>query len=89
MVDVAGWMTRFERAQLTGSADDVASLVTADAVLLPAPDADPVSGRDAIVEWWPSEPEPPGTEFEWWPVVTTDTTAHGRGDRPAPILRRS
>lgn len=75
MIDIDGWMGRYERAWRTDRPADVAALFTEDAVYLTAPWDDPIVGRDGIVAWWIAESEPSRPSFEWWPVAVTDTTA--------------
>jgi len=79
MTNIDAWMQGYITAWRGDEPKDVEALFAEDAVYLTSPAADPISGRDSIVEWWLAEDEPSDPEFEWWPVVVTDAMAVVQG----------
>jgi uncharacterized protein (TIGR02246 family) len=84
MIDIDAWIGQYQNAWRTDEPQDVGDLFAEDAVYLTAPDADPISGRDAIVAWWRAEEEPSVPDFTWWPVIVTNDTAIVQGRTAYP-----
>jgi uncharacterized protein (TIGR02246 family) len=81
--DLQAWLDRYVEAWRTNDADQVASLFTEDAVYRYRPyggDAHAVIGREAIVDAWLEEGDPPGSweaSYEPWAIDGDRTAARG------------
>jgi hypothetical protein len=79
------WLDRYVAAWRSGDPGDIGSLFSADAQYYHGPYRDPVSGRDAIVADWTSEPDAPGSwEAEYHPLAIDGDVAVATGESRYP-----
>lgn len=84
--DVQAWLDRYVEAWRTNDPVQVTALFTPDAVYRYRPyggDAHAISGRDAIVQAWLEEGDPPGSweaRYEPYAVEDDRAVAVGRSD---------
>jgi uncharacterized protein (TIGR02246 family) len=73
---VAGWLKAYMHAWETYQPDAIADLFTEDASYSFHPYDKPVIGRQAIVDAWLKEPDPPGTfEANYQPIAVDGDVA--------------
>jgi hypothetical protein len=86
---VGDWLDRYIQAWHTYDETQISDLFTEDAEYHYHPGDDPVVGREAIVESWQQETDPPGTweaEYSPWLVegdraIATGWTRYADGQR--------
>ncbi len=77
---VQDWLNAYVEAWRTYDPDLIATLFSADSVTYYTPYAEPVAGREAIIESWLQDPDPPGTwEAAYWPELIEGDRAMARG----------
>ncbi len=57
---VTNWVESYKKAWASNAPKDIAALFARDAVYYTSPWADPISGRNAILEFWESHADEPG-----------------------------
>lgn len=77
---VQDWLNAYVEAWRTYDPDHIAALFSVESVTYYTPYAEPVSGRDAIIESWLQDPDPPGTwDARYWPELIDGSRAMARG----------
>ena len=75
------WLDRYVGAWRSGEPADIEALFSADAEYFYGPYRDPVSGRDAIVKDWTTDPDAPGSwEAEYRPLAVDGDVAVATGE---------
>ncbi|MFD1712963.1 nuclear transport factor 2 family protein [Amnibacterium flavum] len=70
------WIDGYQRAWRSNDPAEIGALFAVDGVYLTEPYADPIAGRDAIVEFWLEGRDEPGDwAFAWHPVAIEGDTA--------------
>jgi len=70
--DLERWVQGYVRAWLSNDPDDIGGLFTDDATYRTAPDAEPWTGREAIVAGWLEHRDEPGAATFTFEVVGLD-----------------
>ena len=77
---VQHWLNAYIEAWHSYDRDQIAALYSEDSVTYYTPYAEPVVGRDAIIESWLEDADPPGTwEATYWPDLIEGNRAVTRG----------
>ena len=75
------WLDRYVGAWRSGHPAAIEALFSADAEYFYGPYRDPVSGRDAIVKDWTTDPDAPGSwEAEYRPLAVDGDVAVATGE---------
>jgi hypothetical protein len=87
--DVDRWLDRYVAAWESNDPAEIGELFSADASYRYNPSAEPLVGRDAIVQGWLDEGDEPGTfdaSYRCWAVDGDRAVATGRStyERPEP-----
>jgi SnoaL-like domain len=88
--DVNGWLKRYVAAWKSNHPDEIGELFSADASYRYYPSAEPLVGRDAIVQGWLSEGDEPGTfdaSYSCWVLDGDRAVATGTSSYTAPEHR--
>jgi len=77
---VVAWLDAYVKAWETYSPEAIGALFTDDAIYSFYPFEDPIRGREAIVESWLKDPDPPGTyEGSYAPIAIDGRVAVAQG----------
>ena len=79
-VAVRQWLAGYVDAWESNDPERIRALFTEDAVYQPTPYAEPIRGREAIVQDWLANPDEPGTwRASYEPIVVQGDTAVTQG----------
>jgi ketosteroid isomerase-like protein len=75
------WLDRYVGAWRSGDPDAIGALFSPDAAYFYGPYREPVSGRDAIVKDWTTDPDEPGSwEAEYRPLAVDGSVGVATGE---------